>query len=203
MNTPDDKALAVQAEGWRGDDHALQVAAAREAGMAADDVALELYTQGFKTALVLRDADDGSMVVSGRTVLKVDELQRALRPMLQFLQLSHEHMRLRVRDGKFELRINDRAADAQTPALDAAKEVLKVWLAAGVVGFALLQVPGLGLIGSAIALVVWVAGLLWGGFALRRGMVSGRARLGARLALGLGMLAQEEQLILPPKSEDL
>lgn len=188
--------------GWRGDEHNLQVAAAREAGLPADEVALGLYTEGFKTAMVLRDPDDAAMVVRGRTVLKVDQLHRALRPMLQFLELSPEYIRLRVRDGGFELRINDRMADAQTPALDAAKDVFKVWLAAGLVGFAILQIPSIGIVGSILSLLIWMAGLLWGGFALRRGMVSGRARLGARLALGLGMLAQEEQLILPAKSEE-
>ncbi len=201
MSETEDKALAVRDGQWRGDEHALQVSAAQEAGLSANEVALDLYTQGFKSALVLRDPDDGAMVVTGRTVLKVDQLHRSLRPMLQFLQLSREHVRLQVHDGAFELRVNDRAADAQTPALDAAKEVLKVWLAAGLVGFALLQVPGLGIVGQFIALAVWIAGLLWGGFSLRRGMVSGRARLGARLTMGLGMLAQEEQLILPPRTE--
>jgi len=33
---------------------------------------------------------------------------------------------------------------------------------------------------------------------LRRSLVSGRTMLAAKLAVGLGMLAHEEQLILPP-----
>jgi len=39
---------------------------------------------------------------------------------------------------------------------------------------------------------------LVGGWQLRRGMASGRAMLAGRLAVGLGMLAQAEKVILPP-----
>ena len=46
--------------------------------------------------------------------------------------------------------------------------------------------------------LVWGMTLLLGAWSLRRGLVSGRTMLAARLAVGLGMLAHEEQLILPP-----
>ena len=45
---------------------------------------------------------------------------------------------------------------------------------------------------------VWGIGLMLGGWQLRQGMASGRAMLAGRLAIGLGMLAQEEKIILPP-----
>ena len=57
----------------------------------------------------------------------------------------------------------------------------------------------LGAFSTSAAAILWGAGLLYGSWELRRGMVSGRAMLGARLSLGLAMLAREEQLILPSK----
>jgi hypothetical protein len=46
--------------------------------------------------------------------------------------------------------------------------------------------------------LVWGVTLLYGAWSLRRGMVSGRTMLAARMAVGLALLAHEEQLILPP-----
>ena len=47
--------------------------------------------------------------------------------------------------------------------------------------------------------IIWGLGLIAGGYVLRQGLISGRALLAARISLGLAMLAQEEQLILPPE----
>ena len=91
-------------EGWRGDEHKLQVQAAQEAGLPANQVALDLYTEGFKAGLQERDPADGSIVLRGRTVLKAEELERSLRPALRFLRIGPEAARARVFDGKFELR---------------------------------------------------------------------------------------------------
>ena len=52
-----------------------------------------------------------------------------------------------------------------------------------------------------MAAILWGVGLILGAWQLRRGLASGRAMLAARLAIALGMLAAEEQLILPPAEE--
>lgn len=177
---------------WRGDEHALQVQAAAEAGLPATQVALDLYTDGFKRGLTERDPADGAIVLRGRTVLRAEELVRSLRPMLKFLRLGPDAVRVRVVDGAFELRVAQQAAEASAPVQGALRTVLLIWVAAAVLGFALL-----GTAPFATALI-WGISLLVGAQALRRGLVSGRTMLAARLAVGLGILAHEEQLILPP-----
>lgn len=182
---------------WRGDEHSLRLAAAREAGLETEeinDMELQLYTEGFKTGMVLDDPDDHAIVIHGRTVMREKQMAKALKPTLRFLSLTKEQVALRIHDGEFELRVSPDAAEAAKPALEAAQLVLKLWIGLGL----------LGLLAWYWFDLTWLAALLWGGalvgggYTLRQGSVSGRAMLGARLALALGMLAQQEQLILPP-----
>lgn len=189
---PGETSLARAGEAWRGDDHALQVQAAKEAGLPASQAAIDLFTEGFRRGLVEKDPADGAIVLRGRTVLKAEELEQRVKPMLRFLRLAPDASRVRVVDGEFELRVAGSAAEASEPAQGAAKMVLMIWIASALLGFFLL--------GSSqfAALLVWSAGLLVGASALRRGLISGRTMLAARLAVGLGILAHEEQLILPP-----
>lgn len=184
--------LARTSEGWRGDEHKLQVQAAHEAGLPANQVALDLYTEGFKAGLQERDPADGAIVLRGRTVLKAEELERSLRPMLRFLRIGPEAVRARVFDGKFELRIAAHAAEASSAVQGAARSVILMWMAGGLLGWWMLSVS------RVATFLVWGITLLVGAWSLRRGLVSGRTMLAARLAVALGMLAHEEQLILPP-----
>lgn len=186
---------------WRGDDHVVQVEAAVEAGLSRSQTELDLYTDGFSTGMTIEDVLDGAIVARGRTVLREAELRRSLRPALQYLGVPNEAVALRVHDGSFELRVAKHAADASRPALESGKLALQIWLASGLVGVACYS-----LVAPAVAGLAWSVGLLLGGWQLRRGMASGRAMLAGRLAIGLGMLAQEEKIILPPldaPTEDL
>jgi len=186
---------------WRGDEHRLQVEAASEAGLARGDVELDLYTHGFSAGMTVDDPLDGAIVARGRTVLREGELRRSLRPALQYLGVPTDAVKLRIHDGTFELRVSKHAAEASRPALDSGKQALKLWIGFGLLGLACMQ-----LLSPALAGLVWGVGLLLGGRQLRRGMASGRAMLAGRLAIGLGMLAQEEKIILPPldaPTEDL
>ncbi len=187
-----DGALVRAGEPWRGDEHALQVQAAREAGLPATQASIDLFTEGFRRGLVEKDPADGAIVLRGRTVLKADELAQRLRPMARFLRLGIDALRVRVIDGEFELRVAASAAEASEPAQGAARTVLVIWVASALIGFAMLGTS------QVAALLVWSVGLLVGASALRRGLISGRTMLAARLAVGLGVLAHEEQLILPP-----
>ncbi len=191
-NRDDNKTAALATQPWRGDDHQLQVSASQEVGLPRDDVALELYTQGFKAGLQEKDPSDGAIVLRGRTVLKSEELENSLRPMLRFLRLMPDAVRVRVFSGEFELRVAASAAEASDAVQGAARTVLMVWLAGGLVGWWMLSVS------RVATFLIWGLTLLLGSFTLRRGLVSGRTMLAARLAVGLGMLAHEEQLILPP-----
>lgn len=183
---------------WRGDEHQLQVAAAAEAGLEKSRTEVDLYTRGFTAGMTVEDPYDGSIVARGRTVLADKELLQTLRPTLHYLGVGRDAVKVRVHDGEFELRVDRRAADASSPALDSAKLALQLWI-----GFGLLGLAGYWFIGSSVAAVLWGVGLLLGGWQVRRGLASGRAMLSARLALALGMLAKEQQLILPPaRGED-
>ena len=184
--------LVRTGEGWRGDEHKLQVQAAEEAGLQASQVALDLYTEGFKAGLQERDPADGSIVLRGRTVLKAEELERSLRPMLRFLRIGPEAARARVFDGQFELRIAAHAAEASAAVQGAARSVILMWMAGGLLGWWMLSMS------RVTTFLVWGVTLLLGAWSLRRGLVSGRTMLAARLAVALGMLAHEQQLILPP-----
>ena len=101
---------------------------------------------------------------------------------------------MRVFDGQFELRVASQAAEASASVQGAARTVLLMWMAGALLGWWMLSVS------RVATFLVWGMTLLVGAWSLRRGLVSGRTMLAARLAVGLGMLAHEEQLILPPAS---
>lgn len=178
---------------WSGDEHRLKVQSAKEAGLDHRDVELDSFTDGFKAGMTLEDPDDGSIVLRGRTVLKKKQLLKSLLPLLGFMNVSRGEAALRIHDGSFELRVAGRVAEAAKPTLDSAKAALWIFSAAALFGFL-----GMKFVWAPIAAIVWSAGLIGGGLVLRSGLVNGRSRMGARLAMGLGMLAQEEGLVLPP-----
>jgi hypothetical protein len=185
-------------EPWSGDEHRIRSAAAKEAGLDAAAVEADFFTEGFKAGMVVQDPFDGCIVARGRTVLKEKELFTSLRPALQYLGVRKGDYKVKVSGDRFELRVSKQVAEQSSPVLESAKLALQVFVGFGILGFAAYQwMP------QAVAGVIWSAGLLLGGWQLRRGLVSGRAMLGARIAVALGMLAQEEQLILPPATEDL
>jgi hypothetical protein len=178
---------------WRGDDHKLQVEAAKSVGLPADEVALDLYTKGFTAGITIDDPLDGAIVARGRTPLREKELLGSVRPAMRYLGVAHDQLAVRVHDGKFELRIAKRAAEAGKPVYEAGKTTLKLWI-----GFGLLGLAALRFVPQFVVAILWGIGLLLGAWELRRGMASGRAMLAARVAVALGMLAQAEQLVLPP-----
>jgi len=184
---------AATAKPWRGDEHKLQLEAAAEAGLPRSQTELELYTDGFAGGITLDDPLDGAIVARGRTVLREAELRTSLRPALQYLGIAAEATALRVHDGSFELRVARHVAEAARPALDSSKLALRTWVGTGLLGLVCYL-----LIAPAAAGLLWGIGLMVGGWQLRRGAASGRAMLAGRLALGLGMVAQEEKIILPP-----
>jgi hypothetical protein len=179
---------------WRGDDHKLEVEGALEVGLDRTEAEVDSYARGFKQGIVIQDPFDGAIVARGRTVLAEAELARALRPALQYLGVARDDYKVAVHDGSFELRVSKKVADASSPALDAAKIALQFLVGFGLLGLVLHQ-----FVAPFIAAIVWGAGLLLAGWQLRRGVASGRAMLSARIALALGMLANEQQLILPPE----
>lgn len=196
---PESKALAKLDDGaaWRGDEHDLRLAAAREAGLSAEelgDVELELFTAGFKAGMTLDDRADRSIVLRGRTVLREKQMIKALNPTLRFLSIPRDQIALRIHDGEFELRIGRAAVDAAKPALDHAKLTLRLWFGAGLTGLVLWGMFKLAWAAS----ILWGLALVVGGYVLRKGTFSGRSMLAARLTVALAMLAKEEQLILPP-----
>jgi hypothetical protein len=194
----DEKNALVPTSGggaWSGDDHRLAVSAAKEAGLDTVDLEVESYTEGFKQGLILDDPADHAIVIRGRTVLKEKQLRKSLSPTLRFLRLSQDVVGLRVHDGNFELRIARTAAEQAAPAMDSAKVALQVWVAAGLIGYAL------GQLFAPLSGIIWGAGLLGGAWVLRQGLVSGRSLLAARMLTSLAMMAQEEQLVLPPNGE--
>jgi hypothetical protein len=178
---------------WRGDEHRVRVEAAAEVGLPRSQVELELYTDGFASGMTVEDPFDGAIVARGRTVLRESELHRSLRPVLQYLGVGPDAIALRVHDGSFELRVGKHVAEASHPALASGQRTLRLWLGAAFVGALCYW-----LVAPAVAGVVWSVGLLLGGWQLRRGMSGGRAMLAGRVAMGLGMLAQAEKVILPP-----
>jgi hypothetical protein len=180
---------------WRGDDHKLQVEAAQSVGLVGDEIALDLYTKGFSAGMTIDDPLDGAIVARGRTPLKESELIKSVRPAMRYLGVGPEYVALRVHDGKFELRIMKRAAEAGKPVYEAGKVTLKLWLGFGLIGFTLLRFA---FVPDFVVAILWGLALLLGGWQLRKGMASGRAMLAARIAMALGMLAQAEQLVLPP-----
>lgn len=178
-------------EGWRGDEHQLALSAVESAGLDARKAELDLFQKAFAATTTVDDPDDHAIVLRGRTTLDDLELLRCLRPTLRFLKLSKDSVVARVHDGEFELRVEAVAADHAPVTTQYAKTALQVFLGAGLMGWASMQVA------QWPAAIIWGIGLLIGGWLLRRGMVSGRALMAARLATSLAMLAQEEKLILP------
>jgi hypothetical protein len=191
---------AIATRGWRGDEHKLQVEAAGEVGLEQGDVEVDLYTQGFRNGLTLEDPDDRAIVLRGRTVLRDRELHQSLKPLLRFVGVAYDAVMVRVHDGRFEIRVASRAAASSSPALENARLALKLWFGFGLLGLSmLLWSPFLA---QPSAAVLWGVGLMLGGWQLRKGIAGGRSMLAARLAIGLAMMAKEEQLILPPAGDD-
>lgn len=178
--------------GWRGDEHKLQVMAAQEAGLATGQTAVDLYTEGFKSGITERDPSDGALVLRGRTILKSEELERCLKPMFRFLRVADDAVRTRVFDGKFEVRVAAQVTEASAPVQGAARSVLLMWISGALIGWWIMETS------RVATFLVWGITLLVGALSLRRGLVSGRTMLAARMAVGLALLAHEEQLILPP-----
>lgn len=198
--TPATPEGAIATRGWRGDEHKLQLEAAREVGLERDDVEVDLYTQGFRDGITLEDPYDNAIVLRGRTVLRGRELHDSLKPLLRYVGVSYDAVKVQVHDGLFEIRVASRAAAASGAALENAKVALKLWLGFGLLGLSmLLWSPFLAQPGAA---VFWGVGLMLGGWQLRKGIAGGRSMLAARLAIGLAMMAKEEQLILPLAGED-
>ena len=197
MPTEDAKALVRKGAAWSGDEHRIRVSAAKEAVLDAVATEADSFAEGFKSGVVLQDPFDGALLARGRTVLKQKELVRLLRPALQYLGVRKDDYAVKVSGDRFELRIAKQVAEQTSPVLDASKNALAVFVGFTAVGFAAYAT-----LSPALAGVSWGAGLLFGGWQLRRGVVSGRAMLAARVAMALGMLAQEEKLILPPAVED-
>ncbi len=198
MNDDEPRALvepgATSPVPWRGDEHKLRLEAAAELGLPEGDAALDSFTQGFSAGITVEDPLDGAIVARGRTPLETGELAKSLRPALRYLGIATDQFGLVVHDGRFELRVAKRAAEATKPMRDAAKLTLQVWI-----GFALLGFAAGRFMPAFVSAIFWGVGLLLGAWQLRRGLASGRAMLAARIALALGMLAQAEQLVLPPE----
>lgn len=186
-----DSADLALPKGWRGNDHKDMVEAAGEAGLSAKKTELDLFTQAFAASTVLDDPADHAIVVRGRTTLSDRELLKCLYPTMRFLRVSKDDVVARVYDGTFELRVSSKAAQRAPSNIGHAKAALQVMLGAGLFGWACMEIA------QWLTALLWGAGLLTAGWILRRGLVSGRAIMGARLANSLGILAQEEGLILP------
>lgn len=191
-----DKPVPVRRAGWNGDDHKVELAAADEVGLATHDAAVESFTRGFSAGITVEDEYDGAVVARGRTVLRDKQLIKTLLPALQYLGVERDAWQVKVDDGRFELRIAKRAAEASSPVSGAARLTLQVWI-----GFGLLGIAGYQLIAPWLGGLVWAVGLLLGGIQLRRGLATGRAMLSARLAMGLATIAQAEGLVLPPRDD--
>jgi hypothetical protein len=180
--------------GWRGDEHVLQVESAAEAGVPVDEAAIDLYTKGFSAGITIDDPVDRAIVARGRTVLDEAELRRSLKPALRFLGIAPELVDVAVIDGRFVMRIDKKATEGSRPMYDAGKVTLQLWL-----GFGLLGLAALRFMPEFVTAILWGVGLMLGGWQLRRGMASGRAMIAARMAIALGVMAQQEQLVLPPE----
>jgi hypothetical protein len=180
--------------GWRGDEHVLQVESAAEAGVPVDEAAVDLYTKGFSAGITVDDPGDRAIVARGRTVLNEAELRRSLRPALRFLGIAPELVDVAVLDGRFVMRIHKTAAEGTKPLYEAGKLTLQLW-----VGFGMLGLAAMRFMPEFVTAILWGVGLMLGGWQLRRGMASGRAMIAARMAIALALMAQQEQLVLPPE----
>jgi len=153
---------------------------------------VESFAHGFKAGLVMEDAADGAVVLRGRTVLDARELGHALLPLLRYIDIPKDAIKLAVHDGGFELRISRRIAETSRSALGAARTTLMFWLVAGLAGASLMRVS------QGLTLLVWSGALLVGAWMLRRGSANGRTMLAARLVSAFSVMAHEHKLILPP-----
>lgn len=181
---------------WRGDEHQLQVQAAADAGLAIDEVALDLYTKGFSAGITIDDPLDGALVARGRTLLAASELRATLRPVLRYLGVAPELVDVEVVDGRFVMRIHKKATEGTKPVYEAGKLTLQIWFGFGLLGFAAGR-----FMPAFVSAIFWGIGLMLGAWQLRRGLATGRAMLGARVAIALGMVAQTDKLVLPPEKE--
>lgn len=182
-------------EGWRGDDHALQVAAAEEVGLTRGEVALDLYRRGFARGLRARDPLDGALVLRGRTVLTGDQLLAAMKKIFRHLHLAADGLRVRVHDGVFEVRIAESVANNTSALVDAMRRALLAFVGGGIAGLLLYSTA------ASFALVAFSLGLLVGAWILRRGLADGRVAFAVRMVEELALLADREQLILPPAKD--
>ncbi|MBC8074383.1 MAG: hypothetical protein IAG13_39045 [Deltaproteobacteria bacterium] len=122
------------------------------------------------------------------------ELRRSLRPALRFLGIAPELVDVAVIDGRFVMRIHKKAAEGTKPLYEAGKLTLQLW-----VGFGMLGLAAMRFMPEFVSAILWGVGLMLGGWQLRRGMASGRAMIAARMAIALALMAQQEQLVLPPE----
>jgi len=189
---------ASAAAPWRGDDHQLQVQAAAEAGLPVDEVALDLYTKGFSAGITMDDPLDGALVARGRTLLAKAELRATLQPVLRYLGVAADLVDVEVVDGRFVMRIHKKATEGTKPVYEAGKLTLQIWIGFGLLGFAAGR-----FLPAFVSAIFWGLGLMLGAWQLRRGLATGRAMLGARVAIALGMVAQAEKLVLPPEGDTI
>ena len=189
MNDPKDSDA-----NWRGDDHNLELGAAEEAGLSADEVSLDLFRKGFIGGLAIRDPLDHAMVLRGRTVLDEAQLKPSLRRIFAHLRLGANNFSVKVDDGEFELRVADEVAQGAGSATDAMRQALLVFVVSALAGLFFFKTAG------AVSLLFWGGGLLIGSTIVRRGIKKGRIQLAARLVEELALLAHHEQLILPPST---
>jgi len=195
-NEPKTLARTETPDGWNGDDHHVEVESAAEAGLRGADAALESFTRGFSEAIVVDDPKDHAVVAHGRTVLNKKQLNNVFNPAMRFLGIARDSFRVRLHDGEFEVRLDKTAVESAATAEGGPREALKAFLGFGGTGLLLytMVVPWAGGI-------AWGIGMLVGGWQLRRGLVSGREMLAGKLAIALGMIAQEEGLVLPPTKD--
>lgn len=194
---PESAALVGRGDdGWRGDEHALQVAAGEEAGLTRDAVALDLYRRGFAHGLTARDPVDGALVLRGRTVLTDAQLLAAMKKIFRHLHLAIDGLRVRVHDGAFEVRIAESVASNTSALVDAMRRALLAFVGGGLAGLLLYSTA------ASFALVAFSVGLLIGAWILRRGLADGRVAFAVRMVEELALLADREQLILPPAKKE-
>lgn len=194
MSAGDERREPTEIVAWRGDEHKLQLEAAAEAGVPVDEAAVDLYTKGFSAGITVDDPADRAIVARGRTVLDANELRRSLRPALRFLGIQPELVDVAVIDGRFVMRIHKKATEGTKPLYEAGKLTLQLWIGFGMLGLAAMR-----FMPQFVTAILWGIGLMLGGWQLRRGMATGRAMLAARMAIALALMAQQEQLVLPPE----
>jgi hypothetical protein len=174
------QARAAGAPGLAG--RRAQAAGAGRAGgrLAGGQVAVDLYTEGFKAGLQERDPADGAIVLRGRTVLRRRSSSAACGRCFDSCGSGPTRCGRGCIDGEFEVRIAAQAAEASAPVQGAARSVTLDVDGGGLLGWWMLGVS------RVATFLVWGITLLLGAWSLRRGLVSGRTMLAARLAVGWG-----------------